>query len=110
MRQTSVPSVISRAVSAERPGRDLSAHSDAQAKPLVGSAAPAAGGTNPLFGVAMLKIALELKKEASVPIEDLVARVARKMHLDETAFGAFLKHNAALLSLTRSAASSKGEP
>ncbi len=52
-----------------------------------------------LFGVAMLKIALELKKSATTPFDSIVAGVAQRMNLDLNAFESFLHSNAGLLNL-----------
>jgi hypothetical protein len=52
---------------------------------------------SPLYGVAMLKIALELKKADARPMEQLISGVLAKMGLDEAAFRGFLDANGGLL-------------
>lgn len=52
---------------------------------------------SPLFGVAMLRIAMEMKKPGSTPMEEIVGRVLQQMHLPEEGFKDFLKHNGGLL-------------
>jgi hypothetical protein len=52
---------------------------------------------SPLYGVAMLKIAMELKKADARPLEELVTGVLSRMKLDEDEFRAFLELNGGLL-------------
>lgn len=52
---------------------------------------------SPLYGVAMLKIAMELKKADSAPLDDLIQGVLKKMNLPEADFYAFLAVNGGLL-------------
>lgn len=52
---------------------------------------------SPLYGVAMLKIAMELKKADARPVEELVAGVLNRMGLSEEQFHAFLEANGGLL-------------
>jgi hypothetical protein len=52
---------------------------------------------SPLYGVAMLKIAMELKKADSRPLEELVTSVLQRMHLPEEDFRSFLHANGGLL-------------
>jgi len=52
---------------------------------------------SPLYGVAMLKIAMELKKADARPLEELVSSVLARMHLPEDAFRQFLASNGGLL-------------
>ncbi len=52
---------------------------------------------SPLYGVAMLKIAMELKKADSLPLEELVTSVLKRMHLPEEDFRQFLFSNGGLL-------------
>lgn len=59
--------------------------------------APAALEASPLFGVAMLKIAMELKKADAQPLDALVNGVLARMNLPETEFRAFLEANGGLL-------------
>ncbi len=53
--------------------------------------------TSPLYGVAMLKIAMELKKADARPLEELVSSVLQRMHLPEEEFRQFLASNGGLL-------------
>lgn len=62
------------------------------AKPLLDSAED-----NPLFGVAMLKLALELKRDKTTPFEKIVALITHRMHLDEADFRRFLAAQGGLL-------------
>lgn len=59
--------------------------------------APPKEGANPLFGVALLKLALELKKPGARPFDELVTAVLGRMRLDEAEFRAFLTANGGLL-------------
>ncbi|MBI3182448.1 MAG: hypothetical protein HYZ28_09915 [Myxococcales bacterium] len=52
---------------------------------------------SPLYGVAMLKIAMELKSDRAASIEDIVGGVLRKMSLPEAEFREFLARNGGLL-------------
>ena len=52
---------------------------------------------SPLYGVAMLKIAMELKKAEPKPLEELISSVLQKMNLDEKAFRSFVAANDGLL-------------
>jgi hypothetical protein len=52
---------------------------------------------SPLYGVAMLKIAMELKKAESAPVDELITGVLRRMSLPEDDFRAFLAMNGGLL-------------
>ena len=54
----------------------------------------------PLFAVAMLRIALELKKEPTQDLEALVAQTALRMRLDAEAFRRHLQANLGLLRTT----------
>ncbi len=58
---------------------------------------PAEVAQSPLYGVAMLKIAMELKKADARPLEDLITQVLTRMNLDERAFRAFVAANDGLL-------------
>ena len=60
---------------------------------------------SPLFGVAMLKIAMELKKADPRPLDELVTGVLARMGLPEAEFRAFLESNGGLL---RSIATKRG--
>jgi hypothetical protein len=52
---------------------------------------------SPMFGVAMLKIAMELKKAEPKSLEELITGVLEKMRLDEREFRGFLDANGGLL-------------
>lgn len=52
---------------------------------------------SPMFGVAMLKIAMELKKAEARPLDELITGVLDTMKLDETEFRAYLQANGGLL-------------
>ncbi|MFT3709707.1 MAG: hypothetical protein QM817_18930 [Archangium sp.] len=52
---------------------------------------------SPLYGVAMLKIAMELKKANAKPVDELITGVLTRMRLDETEFRKFLEANGGLL-------------
>jgi hypothetical protein len=52
---------------------------------------------SPLYGVAMLKIAMELKKADARPLDELIGGVLARMRLDEGEFRRFLDANGGLL-------------
>lgn len=52
---------------------------------------------SPLYGVAMLKIAMELKKADPRPLDELLKGVLTTMRLDEVDFRRFLDANGGLL-------------
>jgi len=52
---------------------------------------------SPLYGVAMLKIAMELKKADAPSLDELIGSVLKRMNLDEKAFRAFVAANDGLL-------------
>ena len=52
---------------------------------------------SPLYGVAMLKIAMELKKADARPVDELITGVLKRMSLPEDDFRAFLAMNGGLL-------------
>ena len=58
---------------------------------------PAQVAASPLYGVAMLKIAMELKKADSAPLDELITGVLARMNLPEAEFRAFLSANGGLL-------------
>ena len=60
-------------------------------------AVPNEVAASPLYGVAMLKIAMELKKADAAPVDDLITGVLRRMNLPEGDFRAFLAMNGGLL-------------
>jgi hypothetical protein len=53
--------------------------------------------TSPLYGVAMLKIAMELKKADAPSLDELISSVLKRMNLDEKAFRSFVNANDGLL-------------
>lgn len=61
------------------------------------TAVPAELSASPLYGVAMLKIAMELKKADARPVDELIHGVLSKMRLDEGEFRRFLEANGGLL-------------
>ena len=52
---------------------------------------------SPLYGVAMLKIAMELKKPQPRALDDILTGVLERMNIPESAFRAFLAQNGGLL-------------
>ncbi len=60
---------------------------------------------SPLYGVAMLKIAMELKKADAAPLDELVRGVLARMRLPEAEFRSYLEANGGLL---RTIASKRG--
>lgn len=52
---------------------------------------------SPLYGVAMLKIAMELKKPDAGALEDIIRGVLAKMNLSEEEFSRYLAQNGGLL-------------
>lgn len=73
-------------------------HSESAAEaPVARQAVPKEISASPLYGVAMLKIAMELKKAEARPLEDLIAGVLQKMRIDEGDFRGFLEANGGLL-------------
>ncbi len=61
-------------------------------------AAPSTSATpEALYGVAMLKIALEVKRHASEPLDSIISRVLTQMRLPEGAFRDYLASNGGLL-------------
>jgi hypothetical protein len=52
---------------------------------------------NPLYGVAMLKIAMELKKPDAGALDDILKGVLIKMRLSEDTFRKYLEKNGGLL-------------
>lgn len=58
---------------------------------------PTEVSASPLYGVAMLKIAMELKKADARPVDELIHGVLTKMRLDEADFRRFLEANGGLL-------------
>jgi hypothetical protein len=52
---------------------------------------------NPLYGVAMLKIAMELKKPDAGALDDILQGVLARMNLSEDAFRRYLAKNGGLL-------------
>jgi hypothetical protein len=58
---------------------------------------PPAVEASPLYGVAMLKIAMELKKADAAPLDELITGVLARMSLPEEAFREYLSANGGLL-------------
>ncbi len=58
---------------------------------------PVEVSASPLYGVAMLKIAMELKKADARALDDVVKSVLDRMHLPEAEFRQFLASNGGLL-------------
>ncbi|HZH03398.1 MAG TPA: hypothetical protein VEY30_06410 [Myxococcaceae bacterium] len=56
-----------------------------------------AGEPNRLYGVAMLKMALELRKPGSGELEEIITGVLSRMRLDEVEFRRHLARNGGLL-------------
>src|SRR5438309_2259498 len=52
---------------------------------------------SPLYGVAMLKIAMELKRRDHLCLDEILVGVLRKMNLPEAKFRAYLAENGGLL-------------
>jgi hypothetical protein len=52
---------------------------------------------SPLYGVAMLKVAMELKKADARSLDELIHGVLERMRLDEGEFRRFLEANGGLL-------------
>jgi hypothetical protein len=52
---------------------------------------------SPLYGVAMLKIAMELKKPDAGDLDTILSGVLQRMKLDESEFRAYLEANGGLL-------------
>ena len=61
------------------------------------SESPREVADNPLYGVAMLKIAMELKKPGAGGLEEILKWVLERMHLSEDAFRKYLEKNGGLL-------------
>ncbi|MBL8917040.1 MAG: hypothetical protein JNM17_40420 [Archangium sp.] len=61
------------------------------------AAVPNEVAASPLYGVAMLKIAMELKKADAKPVDELITGVLTRMRLDESEFRKFLDANGGLL-------------
>lgn len=60
----------------------------------------AESSSDPLFAVALLRIALELKKSPDASLDALTSQVAARMKLDEGVFRRFLEGNLGLLKAT----------
>ena len=52
---------------------------------------------SPLYGVAMLKIAMELKKPDAPALDEIISGVLSRMNLSEEAFRSYLEQNGGLL-------------
>ena len=81
-----------RAVAPETTARAAPESETTTAAPL-----PSDVSESPLYGVAMLKIAMELKKPNAGELEDILSGVLARMKLSEDDFRAFLSKNGGLL-------------
>lgn len=70
---------------------------ESQQQQAVAEAVPSELSASPLYGVAMLKIAMELKKADARPVDELITGVLTRMRLDEAEFRRFLDANGGLL-------------
>ena len=61
------------------------------------TAAPQEVAQSPMYGVALLKIAMELKRAPASGLDDILKGVLRRMRLDEPEFRRFLEQNGGLL-------------
>lgn len=52
---------------------------------------------SPLYGVAMLKIAMELKKPGAGELEEILTGVLKRMSIPEAEFRAYLEQNGGML-------------
>jgi hypothetical protein len=52
---------------------------------------------NPLYGVAMLKVAFELKRHPQADLDTVLRQVLQRMNLPEEPFRRFLAHNGGML-------------
>ena len=52
---------------------------------------------SPLYGVAMLKIAMELKKPGTRDLDEILSGVLERMRIPEAEFRAFLSQNGGML-------------
>jgi hypothetical protein len=59
--------------------------------------APEEVAQSPMYGVALLKIAMELKRTPSAGLDEILSGVLSRMRLDEPAFRRFLEQNGGLL-------------
>lgn len=78
----------------ERQGRVVSLSEASQSQP---PPVPPEVAASPLFGVAMLRIAMELKKADDRPLDELISGVLSRMKLDEAEFRSYLERNGGLL-------------
>lgn len=60
-------------------------------------AAPEEIAQSPMYGVALLKIAMELKRAPASGLDEILKGVLERMRLDEPAFRRFLEQNGGLL-------------
>ena len=68
-----------------------------EAKARITDAAPQDVSESPMYGVAMLKIAMELKRAPQIELDSIVSGVLQRMRLDEGNFRRFLEQNGGLL-------------
>jgi len=52
---------------------------------------------SPMYGVALLKIAMEMKRAPELELDEILRGVLGRMRLDEAAFRRFLEQNGGLL-------------
>jgi hypothetical protein len=69
----------------------------AEARAQSAPAVPDEVSASPLYGVAMLKIAMELKRTPQRSLEELITGVLARMQLPEDDFRAYLNANGGLL-------------
>jgi len=62
-----------------------------------GPGAPEEVAQSPMYGVALLKIAMELKRAPQAGLDEILKGVLERMRLDEPAFRRFLEQNGGLL-------------
>ena len=86
-------------------GRQAKVVSLQRASPVADQPVPPTVEASPLYGVAMLKIAMELKKADAAPLDELVRGVLARMRLPEAEFRRYLEANGGLL---RTIASKRG--
>jgi len=60
-------------------------------------AAPEEVASSPMYGVALLKVAMEMKRAPELALDDILRGVLERMRLDEPAFRRFLEQNGGLL-------------
>ncbi|MDQ3266028.1 MAG: hypothetical protein M3Y59_20640 [Myxococcota bacterium] len=76
---------------------ETTARSAPEAETTTAAPVPHDVSDSPLYGVAMLKIAMELKKPNAGELEDILSGVLTRMKLSEEDFRAFLAKNGGML-------------